>query len=308
MKKSNSRRLLIVVVALLGAVGLVVVSAVASVFAYRQFLDRENQQVNVILDSLQVDETESEEDQGVMILRVEAGSPAEQAGLSSGVVILSVNGRAVNNPQGLKDAINEYAVGDTVTLTIQDGEDTSDVAVTLGDSGPYLGVRVGPAGEIFGFRGGRSDEMPHGFVMPHFPDSSDDPNAPEGMMPFEFDFDEFDFDGQHGHFFDLLGNSALVMNVDAESPAAAAGLQAGDAIVEANGQAIEDSQQLIDLIGELSPGDDLSLQVQRGDQTITIPVSLASHPDDEGRAFLGVFLAPGGMHRQMEFFQEQQNS
>lgn len=307
MKNSNSRRILIVIIALFGAVGLVIISAAASVFAYRQFVGNgQDTAFGEVLEGLQAQRTSSDDDQGVVILRVEPGSPAEAAGLESGVIINSINGRAVNNPQELKDAIAEYEVGDTVTLTVQDGEETRDVSVTLGDSGPYLGVNVGSSDGSFRFHGGRFDDMPHGFVVPGFPDSSQDPDAPEGMMPFEFDFDEFG--GPHGRFFDLLGKSALVMSVEGQSPAAAAGLEAGDAIVEANGQTIENSRQLIDLVSGMSPGDELSLQVQRGEETISIKVILTDHPELEGRAYLGVFLAPAGLQPRMEFFQEQQSS
>ncbi|MGD8805249.1 MAG: PDZ domain-containing protein [Chloroflexota bacterium] len=311
MKKLNRRRILLAIVALVAVVGLVVVSAVASVFAYRQFSGNERGKTRVDLGALQLgdDEQESQaetnEDQGVVILRIEPGSPAEGAGLSSGTVILSVNGQAVNSPQELKDIIGEYEVGDTVTLTIQDGEDTADVTVTLGDSGPYLGVNVGPAGSDLFHRGQPFGDMPHGFM----PTPGDSEN-PGDAMPFEFPFDDFGIDpfGDHGRFFDLLGKSALVMSVVEDGPAAGAGLQAGDAIVEANGQAIENNQQLVDLISELAPGDELALQVQRGSETLTFNVTLASHPDNEAQAYLGVYLAPVHIQRSTEVFPDQQSS
>lgn len=312
MEKQNRRRILLVVVALFAAVGLVVVSAVASVFAYRQFAGEDKERASIDLGALQFDEDQQEvegeptEAQGVLILRVEPGSPAEAAGLSSGTVILSVNGQEVNSPQDLRDVIGGYEVGDAVALTIQDGEESSDVTVTLGDSGPYLGVNVGSTvGDIFR-RGQPFGDMPHGFVMPHPGDS----NNPDEAMPFEFPFDEFGVEpfGDHGRFFDLLGQSALVMSVVDDGPAAGAGLQAGDAIVEANGQTIENNQQLIDFISELAPGDELALQVQRGSETISIDVTLASHPDDEAHAYLGVYLVPVQIHREMQAFPDQQNS
>ncbi len=312
MKKQNNRRTLLVAAALLAAIVLVVVSAVASVFAYRQLTDGDGLRASIDLDSLQFNEDSHEgqgqggEGQGVVILRVEPGSPAEEAGLSSGTVILSVNGQAVNSPQELRDVIRHYEVGDTITLTIQDGEETRDVAATLADSGPYLGVNVGSSGRFFHQGDEPFGEMPHGFVVPG-PHSR---RGPEGMTPFEFPFDEFGLEpfGDHDQFFDLIGKSALVMTVVEDGPAAGAGLQAGDAIVEANGQAIENSQQLIDLIAELSPGDDLSLEAQRGSDSVSFDVILGNHPDEQDRAYLGVFLAPGRFHRDMEFFQDRQNS
>jgi membrane-associated protease RseP (regulator of RpoE activity) len=307
MKKKNSRRLLLVAVGLFAAVFLVVISAAASVLAYRQFVADDNARLNLRLDGLQVKESQEFEGEGAVILRVEPGSPAEQAGLNRGALILSVNGRAVNSPAELKAAIGEYEAGDTVTLTVQDGEETSDVSVTLADAGPYLGVNVGPGG-AFRFRA-EGFGSPEGFALPGMP-GRQFPGAPEGM-PFEFHFDEFGFDhfdGEHGRFMEMFGMSAFVMSVQADSPAAAAGLEAGDAIIKLDGAAVESKDDLIAALAELSPGDDISLQVQRGDETLTIEVTLAPHPDDAERAYLGVFLAPGLVQRNLDLFEEQSNS
>jgi membrane-associated protease RseP (regulator of RpoE activity) len=342
MKKQSSRRLLMVGVALLAAVMLVVVSAAASVLAYRQFVEDDGARLNLKIEGLQVEQEQVEQEQetdgqGVVVLRVDPGSPAEQAGLVSGAVILSVNGRQVNSPEELKQAIGEYEAGDTVTLTIEDGDGSKDLSVTLADAGPYLGVSVGPDG-VYRFRAEGFGEMPEGFVMPRLPGHRGLPGVPGSPrgMPFgfhhdDFDFDHFDFedfdfedfdfedfdfedfdfedfDGEHGHFLDQFGNSAFVMSVQEDSPAAEAGLEAGDAIVEVNGQAVEDKDELIEALAELSPGDDISLQVQRGEESLAIEATLAPHPDDAERAYLGVFLAPVVIHREMELFEEQSNS
>ncbi len=308
MKKLTRRRVILAIIAVVAVVGLIVVSAVASVFAYRQFSGNERGRASINLGGLRLGndeqeaQTETGADQGVVILRVEPGSPAEAAGLDAGTVILSVNGQAVNSPQELKDAIGEYDVGDTVTLTIQDGEDSSDITVTLGDSGPYLGVNVGTAGSFF--HGGQPfGDMPHGFMVPN----PDDSQNPDDLMPFDPPFGGTPF-GDHGRFFDLLGRSAVVMSVVDGTPAADAGLQAGDGIVEANGQTIESSQQLVDLIAQLAPGDELALQVERGSDSISITVTLGAHPDDASQAYLGVYLAPVRMQRQIEVSPEQQNN
>ena len=312
MKKQNSRRLLLVAIGLLAAVVLVVISAAASVLAYRQFVAEDNARVNLRVEGLRVEQSQDVDSEGVIILRVEPGSPAEQAGLSRGSVILSVNGRPVNTPEELKEAIGEYEAGDTVTLTVKDDAGTTDLPVTLADAGPYLGVNVGPGG-VYRFFAEGFGEMPEGFVMPRIPGHRRMPDLPRSHedMPFDFHFDEFDFDhfgGEHGQFFDLFGQSAMVMSVEKGSPAAEAGLQAGDAILDVNGATVESSQELIDAFSELSPGDDVSLQVQRGEETLTVEATLAPHPDDAERAYLGVFLAPGIIHREMELFEGQSNS
>ena len=320
MKKQNSRRLILVAVGLLAAVVLVVVSAAASVLAYRQFVEEDNTRANLRVDGLRVEQNQDVDSEGIIVLRVEPGSPAEQAGLSRGSVILSVNGRPVNSPEELKEAIGEYEAGDTVTLTLKDDASTTDVSVTLADAGPYLGVNVGPGGD-YRFHAQGFGEMPEGFVMPRLPGHRGLPGNP-GLpgssedMPFEFHFDQFDFEhfdfdqfgGEHGPFLELFGQSAFVMSVEEGSPAGEAGLLAGDAIVEVNGIAVEGNQDLIDALVELSSGDDVSLQVQRGEESLTIEATLAPHPEDSDRSYLGVFLAPGIIHREMELFEEQRNS
>jgi S1-C subfamily serine protease len=316
MKKHNSRTIVLVVLALSAAFALVVISAVASIFAYRTLSEAEGIRARVDLEDLdfgqygQVASEEPATEQGVIILRVEPGGPAELAGLTSGSLILSVNGQEVNSPQELREVIRSYDVGDTVTLTVKTGEETSNISVTLAESGPYLGVNVGPNAGRFFHRGDYLGDIPPGFVMPRFPGAPGESEKPERAMPFDFPFDEFGQEpfGDHERFFDLLGSSALVMSVIEDSPAAAAGLQAGDAVVEANNLSIDDSQDLIDLVASLSPGDALDMEVQRGGDSISVEVTLDSHPDEEDRAYLGVFLAPGRLQGQMEFFDHQQNS
>jgi len=307
--KKNSRRLLLVILGLMAVGALVVVVAVASVLAYRQFVrdDSVISGARLELEGLQIEADQETDAEGVVILWVEPDSPADQAGLRHGVVILSVNGRSVNNAEELKAALGEYQVGDTITLTVKDGSETQDVAVTLGDAGPYLGVNVGPGGDNLRFRGQGFGEMPHGFRMPRLPGDGSDSDE----MPFEFHFDEFDFDQFEDHFGpfgDAFGMSAVVMSVTEGSPADEAGLQAGDLIVKANETTIESSQDLIDALGQLSPGDQVQLQIERGDETLTIDVTLAAHPEAQDRAFLGVFLAPEMMPRHMDELFEDQNS
>ena len=310
MKKRSSRRVLLIFICLMAVVGLIVISAAASVLAYRQFVDRDDGRIVLSFDGLQVDESQEPADGGVVVVRVEPGSPAEDAGLTRGVVIESVNGRAVNSHDELKEAIGQYEVGDTVTLTIWNGEERKDVTVTLADAGPYLGVKVAPSGGLHRFHAEGFRDLPHEFAIPGMPGSRDFPRGSEDL-PFQFPFEEFDFeefDFGHAPFFERIASSAFVMSVEESSPAAEAGLQAGDAIVQMDERAVNSGQDLIDAVAELSPGDEVSLQVERGDETLTVEVRLGAHPDDEDRAYLGLFLAPGVIHREQEFFQDQNSS
>ena len=69
---------------------------------------------------------------GAQIKGVTPGGPAEKAGLGSGDVLVSVDGRPVGNSTELIVATRTHAPGDTVTIGVKDGSGTRDVRVTLG--------------------------------------------------------------------------------------------------------------------------------------------------------------------------------
>lgn len=68
---------------------------------------------------------------GARIESVRNGSPAASASLRQGDVIVAVNGRAVQDSIGLIVAIRTHQPGETITLTVQRGNDEREVEVTL---------------------------------------------------------------------------------------------------------------------------------------------------------------------------------
>jgi len=82
---------------------------------------------------------------------------------------------------------------------------------------------------------------------------------------------------------------ASVVEVLPDTPAEAAGLQMGDRITAVNGEEITPENSLVDLLAAYQPGDEVTLTVERGDEEpFEVSVTLAEHPDDAGRAYLGV--------------------
>ena len=69
---------------------------------------------------------------GAAITRLEAGGPAEKAGLQVGDVVLSVDGNAVIDSNGLRNRISSTAPNTTVHLKVQRQEGTRDIAINLG--------------------------------------------------------------------------------------------------------------------------------------------------------------------------------
>jgi len=82
-----------------------------------------------------------------------------------------------------------------------------------------------------------------------------------GIMP-----DYISLDGEQG---------CRIDRVMPQSPAEAAGLEAGDTIVQWNQQTIDNLQQLSDALREAKPDDEITLIVQRNNDTHTIPVTLS---------------------------------
>ena len=73
-------------------------------------------------------------DAGVIVMQVESGGPADNAGIEPRDVILKIDGKETNTVADLRAAISERSVGDTVTVTIQRGSQTSDVEATLAEA------------------------------------------------------------------------------------------------------------------------------------------------------------------------------
>ena len=104
--------------------------------------------------------------EGALVIRVEPGGPADEAGLAGGDVIVAVDGTEIRDPVVLVDAIAALDPGDEVVLTVRDiaADGEHSVSVTLGEhpddaSKAYLGVRLAPTGGNWHF----STVDPEGF-------------------------------------------------------------------------------------------------------------------------------------------------
>jgi S1-C subfamily serine protease len=71
---------------------------------------------------------------------------------------------------------------------------------------------------------------------------------------------------------------ALIQDVTPSSPAAKAGLQAGDLVVALDGQAVTSQDDLISRIRDHKPGDRVTLKVVRNGKEQTVTATLADRP------------------------------
>jgi S1-C subfamily serine protease len=215
---------------------------------------------------------------GARIVEVVSGSPAEQAGLQVGDVITALGGEAVDAENSLPDLLANHQPGDEVTLNIQRGGEESperEITVALGEDSEtagkaYLGIRFTNAGSV--------EDQPGGL--------------PQFDLPFEGSPDEMPF--QHPDFQLPEGVEAgvVISEVTADSPAEAAGLQAGDVVTAVDGEGLETSDALVQAIQAHKPGETVTLTILRSGQESgeDIEVTLGENPEKDGVAYMGVVI------------------
>jgi S1-C subfamily serine protease len=93
-----------------------------------------------------------------------------------------------------------------------------------------------------------------------------------------------DNNGQSSNQFGIGGSTgptvsgALVNNVSSGSPAANAGIQQGDVITQANGQAVTSSNDLLTALAHAKPGQTMTIVVNRNGQSVTLHAVLGELP------------------------------
>jgi S1-C subfamily serine protease len=216
---------------------------------------------------------------GTMIAHVEPDGPADVANLQVGDIVIAIDGQELDSENNLADAITAHEPGDTVTLEVKrPGEEPREVRVELSEHPTkegvaYLGVRYRP--------------------LPHF-DALEGETLPfdrQPTMPFLHHIPGAE-----------MVQGAIIRHASEDSPAAAADLRRGDVITAIEGNPIESPQDLIDAIADRNPGDRVTLTVYRSNDDEKeakgereVEVTLAEHPDEEGKAYLGVRI--GGFLR-----------
>ena len=81
--------------------------------------------------------------------------------------------------------------------------------------------------------------------------------------------------------FDLeVDSGLLITDVTSGSGAEDAGLEEGDVILTFDGQELTTSDELGDAIAAKQPGDEVKLEVQRGDEKLEISATLGERPDN----------------------------
>jgi Do/DeqQ family serine protease len=162
---------------------------------------------------------------GVLIADVDPNGAAARAGIQRGDLILKINNDEVNNPNALRNRIARTDPGTAVTVTLLRNGKEQQVEVKLGElraanQGPDRGNE--PGGEESGGRLGVS-------VQPLTPEIARQLGLRSGVT------------------------GLVVRDVAPDGPAAEAGIQPGDVIVEANRQAVPSNSELQRILSKGGP-------------------------------------------------------
>jgi len=174
--------------------------------------------------------------QGALVSAVEAGSPAEKAGLKAGDVILSVDGKAIEQSVELPRLVGETKPGTTLGMNVWRKGATQNVRVTVGEM---------PAEKVAAVSGGEEVKPGKLGVVVR-------PLSPEERKSRGID------------------GGVVVDQVD--GPAAKAGIQAGDVILAFGNEKVENAEQLRKLVDK-SKGS-VAVLVKRDEATIYVPVKI----------------------------------
>lgn len=209
---------------------------------------------------------------GAIVEDVREGSAAEKAGIRKGDVIAEFDGERVRGVRHLTRLVSETPEGRPVTAVVERDGKRLDLTVT-----PESGEMA---------LGGRDFELvvPH-MRFEHLPGIEKELRRElerslprEGTWSFHGRPDEaFSFgmnergrlgvsvlplEGQLAEYFGT-SKGVLVNSVEKDSPAAKAGLKAGDVVTAVNGKAVGEPSELIEAVREAGDGVTLSIDIVR---------------------------------------------
>ncbi len=230
------------------------------------------------IDAADVGRLGLREERGALVKDVEDGSPAAEAGIKEGDVVVRYQGEVVQSAAQLARLVRETPPGRKVTVEVSRNGALQELNATLEE-------RKGPThiGGDFDF------ELPEIPPMPPVPDAPalpairawDRDDGPGllthgffGLRPAKLGIRYQELGDQLAKHFKVEDGAVLVSSVEPGSPAEKAGLKAGDVIVEVNGAAVKSGGDLRDQLGRLEPGAEAQIKVSRDGRAVELKVVL----------------------------------
>ncbi len=200
------------------------------------------------------------EGRGAYVRDVMEDGPAHEAGVRKGDIIVAMDKEAVIGPGHLRDLLDSRRPGDEVTLTVWRKGKKLDLKVRLGRRPPPV-PELGQLSKTIVIRG--------------------EPRAWLGVRTQELS------EQLGAHFGAKAG--VLVSEVMKDSPAAEAGIQAGDVIAKVDDEAVDHPFELTRILGEHEPGDKVTLALVRDGKELKKEATLRETPKKCRRGLPQVF-------------------
>jgi serine protease Do len=203
-----------------------------------------------------------EQPAGVRIESVRPGSPAANAGLQTGDIVLEFDGERVRSVRQFTRLVRESPPQRTVTAVILRGSARQTLQVVPEVTGEF-------AADVFGgIRLQRRNSL-RGFNLDVTPPTrrgrlSRGQGLGVTVTPLS---------DQLAQYFGVK-EGALVTSVDSGSPAADAGLRAGDVITTVDGRSIRTAADLAEEVRRARPGDGIEIGVTRDRQSLRLKATL----------------------------------
>lgn len=224
------------------------------------------------VDSELADEEGLPAAEGVYVNGVVDDSPAEDAGLKKGDVILKFDGQEARSVRRLTRLIEDTKPKTKVDIEILRDGDHRVLACEIGADDH----------EVWAWSDGNWNfDAPH-VVMPKIPDVPEAPRAPHA---YSFSLGQlsssyigvalYEMSDQLAAALGAPDGGALINSVVEDSPADKAGLQAGDVIVEIDHKKVYDTDDVRKAIQKKEDGDVATIRVLRGkteDKTVDVAV------------------------------------
>ncbi|MBN1213672.1 MAG: PDZ domain-containing protein [candidate division Zixibacteria bacterium] len=206
-------------------------------------------------------------DYGAIINKVVDDSPADKAGLAEDDIIISFGDKKVRTSEDLVDFVREQNPGDKVKLVIIDEDgNKKDVEIELG--------RKKSSFRNFAWTGDDDDneDSPRYFYF------SDKTYPYIGVSLSELS-------DQLGEYFGVKdGEGVLITEVEEESPAAGAGLKAGDVIIAVDSEEVKDAGDVQEIIREKEVGETAEITILRDMKKELVKVEVG---ETEGQSNFG---------------------
>lgn len=244
----------------------------------RLMLQGPGSEIGVSVRELRADEVTAaklEQPGGVYVQDVREGSPASRAGLRNGDIIASFDGERVRGVRHFSRLVIETPPDRAVSTSIVRGTERQTIQVTpeagrFGTFFPDVGREIE--------RGMRAIPRDFNFDF-QFPDGFSRGRLGVSLTPLS---------DQLATYFGVK-DGALVSSVEADSPAAQAGVKAGDVITAVNGRTVGDVGDVMAAVREAAPGAAIEIGVVRDKKELTLKATVPDRRrDTRGRDLLPV--------------------